>query len=286
MKKLSLFLALCAGIACEKEIDFTIPDPGSKITIDTRLVAGEPVSAWLSQSTYSLSSDNPKPARGFEAYLYNQREELVDSLYSLEFSPGGNIFYRGNFLIEPDNSYRLEVNYPNLKTAWAYVNVPVNKEVTCLNWNNNLREIDFCIDQNFKGWYRISMVNSLVIGEMPISFSTISPGLEVFDADFGDFEDDDFNRTFGNYAYLSPLALGTNKRFSLRVEDPDLNLSQGFYLKVERINEAYYRHEKTKIAQGLTDGFFSEPVQVFSNVENGYGIVGTSTPYFNFIDTQ
>jgi len=41
-----------------------------------------------------------------------------------------------------------------------------------------------------------------------------------------------------------------------------------------------------KVAQSFTDGFFSEPVQIYSNVKNGYGTVGTSAPSFNFVNTR
>lgn len=285
MKKLILLLALSASLACEKEIDFTIPNPGTKITIDTRLVAGQPMNAWLSRSIYSLDPGNPSPSDGFEARLYDENNQLIEKLFSNELFPGGQTFYQSNYRIEADKGYRFEVDYPGLQTAKSAVYVAQNRAATCVTWNDNLREVNFCLDKQVGGWYKISLVDSNAIGEAPFIFSTISPGLEVFEFDFGNFEAD-FNRTFGNFAYLSAGALENNNVFSLRLENPSLDLSQGFYLKVERINEAYYRHEKTKTAQDFSDGFFTEPIQIFFNVENGYGIVGTSAPFFNFVNTQ
>jgi hypothetical protein len=286
MKKLTLLLlVLGASLACEKEIDFTIPNPGTKITVDTRLVAGEPIKAWLSKSVYSLDPGDPSPSDGFEARLYDGNNQLIEILYSNELAPEGETVYQSNYFVEADKSSRFEVGYPGLKTVQSTVYVPQNRAATCVNWDNNLREVNFCLDQKFRGWYRISLVSNQVIGDEPYIFSTISPGLEVFEFSFGDFEAD-FNRTYGNFAYLSSGALENNNVFSLRIEDPSIDLSQGFYLKVERISEAYYRHEKTKTAQEFSDGFFTEPIQIFFNVENGYGIVGTSAPHFNFVNTQ
>jgi hypothetical protein len=108
-------------------------------------------------------------------------------------------------------------------------------------------------------------------------------GFEFFGSGFADFGSG-AERATGYAGFIEENTLEQNHRFAVRLEETEQPPSNGFYLSVERINEDYYRHEKSKSAQNYDD-LFSEPVQIYSHVEGGYGIVGTSSPLLVWVNT-
>jgi hypothetical protein len=48
-------------------------------------------------------------------------------------------------------------------------------------------------------------------------------------------------------------------------------------VELQSISESYYQYLKSMTSNGGGDDFFSEPVQVYSNITNGIGILGSYT---------
>jgi hypothetical protein len=283
MKKLALlFLTTGLLIACEDPIDYTIPDPGDKLVIDTRIVAGEPIRATVSQSAYSLGNNQPQILEDCRVAIFEEDVFLETLIFDRDpFGSAG--FYVGKALPSNNKNYRIEMSHASLPEAKALVRVLDSAVVLNSQWNSATQEVTFELDPSIRAYYRVSVRQEKNREASANFISTISPGLEFFN--FGD----GLERSYGNIAYINNTLSSTTFKYALRLEDTTNLGPNFFYLLVERIDEAYYRHEKTKQSQGsqgFNDGLFSEPVQVYSNVEGGYGIVATSAPTFVKIRTQ
>lgn len=291
MKKLLLLLGPLVFVSCEKEIDFEIPNPGNRIVIDARLVSGENTSALLSTSTYSLSNEEPTTNENMRVALF-ENGVFRDSLRPT-FNQDINqwVYYSLNYVIQSQKTYTIKASYGGLPEASATNHTPLpieanvgNVKVTAIKRDDDFYTIptsfSFTLAENSstEDYYRISL--SQRNGTGPVFFSSSNPVLTDFYNNF-DFEGDD-GRSFFYYAYLSDKDLSNAaSTLDIVIEDQIIN---DLYLCVEHITKDYFEHERTKaLAQFGGDGF-SEPVQIFSNVKNGYGIVAGSTPTFTKIE--
>ena len=66
-----------------------------------------------------------------------------------------------------------------------------------------------------------------------------------------------------------------SKNVAIRLEN--FGQQSNFYVVLNTISFSNYRFQLSKAANGFSDGFFSEPVQIFSNVSGGYGIMSGKT---------
>ncbi len=275
MKKLVYSLSLIALLACEKEIDFEIPDPGKKAVIETRLQYGETINLYLSESVYSLSAENPAYRDDFEAYLYTSEPGSpfpFEVIENPDFGP--EYIYQLNHSLNQGQNYRIVVRADGIPRASAEERLLEVVEIEDFNYNREDKEFTFRFrdDAATEDYYMVT-INEL--GSDNLIFSTLDLNMEFFGySDF--FEDGEFDgRQFGFEAYLPDESFnGKSREVKVRLEQPTEAVF--IELRLHHISKSYYRHELTKSAYETSDGFFSEPVQIFSNVENGYGIMATS----------
>lgn len=285
MKKFSIVLGTLLLISCEKEIDYKIPDPGKKIVIDTRLVSGENAVAMVGTSVYSMSKERPGTNGNVKVALYR------DGIFQDSMLPRFNqniaqwVYESNNHIIEPQKSYTIRANYSSLPEAIASDRIPppvytnlFNTEFTSATINGNVYSIptgfSFKILDNpaTEDYYRISL--SQRNGTPPVLFSSTNPVLTDFFNNF-DFEGNGERRYF-YFAYLSDKDLvNAASTFNILVEEEVIN---DLYLCLDHISKDYYEHERTKALAYFGGDGFSEPVQIHSNVTNGYGIVAGTTP--------
>ncbi len=279
MKRFVSLLALFALLACEKEIDFEIPDPGKRIVMETRMVTDETIELFLSESVYSLSAARPGSRDDFQALLYttdpNSPFEFFVAPYNIGFEP--QHVYRLAYDLEPGEEYRIVVKGEGFPDASATERVPTEVNVLTFAYDQEEKEFTFSFkdDSRTEDYYMIS-VNELDNDDLTIS--SLDLDLEFFEFD-GFFGDDDFDgRQFGTQAFLSDQGFnGDSRLVKVKVEEPTDAVF--IELRVHKVSESFYRHELTKAAYDQNDGFFTEPVQVFSNVNNGYGIMATASSF-------
>lgn len=278
MKKLVFPLALFALIACEKEIDFEIPDPGKKVVIETKIEAGEAIEMFLSESVYSLSAEDPSSRDDFEAFLYSDEPGSPFQFTVEPFSSWNEprFVYRLNHNLIAGQNYQIVVRSNDLPEASVNERIPSLVEIDQVQYDSITKEFNITFKDNAatKDYYRIT-VTELSPGEPTLIYSSIDLGLEFFG--FSDFfgEDELDGRQYGAESFLPDVSFnGQNRSVKVRIEQPaNVPFVQ---INLHHISESYYRHELTKNAYQSGGDLFSEPVQIFSNVNNGYGIMATS----------
>jgi len=119
------------------------------------------------------------------------------------------------------------------------------------------------------------MVTINEFGSDNLWMSSLDLDLDFFE--FSEFfgDDDIDGRRYGSRAFLTDESFnGQNREITVRAEGetPAIFVE----LRFHHISESYYKYELTRSSYNYSDGFFSEPTQIFSNVNNGYGIFATS----------
>ncbi len=275
MKKALVLLATLVALSCEKEIEYEIPNPGDKIVIGGNLEEGKPVAIYLSKSVYSMSNDYPVTNNTFTAKLYTDDPASPFTLQAVQVNTYEPKYeYQSNHVIESGKAYRLEVSAADLPTAQVNTSVPKNAVVQNLVYNSTTKDIEFEIKDEGKeeNFYMITLSDD---ANNSVYLSSLDLELEFLEFDIFIGDDDYDGRRYGDRAYIADQKWdGNSRKFNIRIEiEPMFNR---FYLNVYSISKSYYRHEITKAAYYNSDGFFSEPVQLHSNVEGGYGILGAA----------
>lgn len=274
MKKLiSLLFFVAILSSCEKEIDYQIPDPGDKIVVSSLLNAGEAPIIYLSTSVYSMSAGRPKTSNIYSAKLFTNHP---DSPFELEakLDPDGFdslFYYTSSHIISEGVSYRLEVSAPGLEPVSVSTAIPNKSIIENARYDTATRELRFNFNDpsNSANFYWVEIISANQ--SYPLFFSSADPTLEFFDSYVDPLSNDTEGRSYGIAAFFDDNQFnGQNKEVSIRTEDFSVN---DFYVYLHSISESYYRFRITEAASSFSDGFFSEPVQLFSNVKGGYGIM-------------
>ncbi len=281
MKKIFLpLIALSLLSSCEemfeKTIEYEIPQEPSKITIDSKIIAGDSVFALVGTTVYSMS--NKDPELDFEASL----RLYEDGNFLEELTPTTEKgYYSGRYTTRAGHTYSLEAQRDGYTTAFGSTElkqpVVVNSAEAVTSQNGYRLSVSFNDPPQAGDYYffTISLPTPWSADEI-IYFSTIDPTVEVFESFNDPFSDEG---TSGTRGYLSDQYFnGKEKKLQLNLNnyyfEPTPDSTTEAYFNLYRISEDYYLHKRSVGAYSNSDGIFGEPVQIYSNVINGYGIVG------------
>jgi hypothetical protein len=276
MKRVIILLSLnLVFSSCEKEIDYQIPDPGDKIVVSANLENGEIPEVYISTSVYSMLARDPKTDKIYSANLYTDDPDSPFELQpQLQITNGydSSYVYTSSHIVNEGKSYRLEVSAPGLESISATTMVPAIKQIENVRFDTISKDLTFSfIDEaNQDNFYFIQLRDA--VNDFGLTFSSADPSLDFFEFGGDPFGGDNDGRSYGFEAFFDDSQFqGNRKGVSIRLED--FADGRPFHVYLYCISESYYRFRLTLKARGFSDGFFSEPVQLFSNVEGGYGIL-------------
>ncbi|MDA3892909.1 MAG: DUF4249 domain-containing protein [Salinivirgaceae bacterium] len=302
MKIYIAFIILIIGVtlSCRKEIDINVPGRDRKIVLNTIIHTD-------SVFTASVFRSNHAQDRTFELlYLNNAIVGVYENgtlLESLTLDTLG--YYRGELVkVEVGHEYEIKVSVPNLPSVKAsgktLAVVPIIAIDSIGMVTNNsgdifssyedsyqVYEVKFNDNPDEDNYYRIKASylelgvseswvwdsfkeDSVLITNNPsyISVQSNDPAIEVW-----------FNYIDG-YFYFSDLYFnGDEYSLSLAIQSYNSEGAQNIDIYLEHISEDFFKYIKSVDFQqdSKEGGLFSQSVQVLSNIENGYGILGTSS---------
>ena len=274
MKKTALYLILSTWlVSCTKPIDYTIPNPGEKLVVQCILFNDVQTVAAISSSRHSLSSRSPFLLSGAKAVLI-ENGSRVDS-----FNEAQNVlsYYHIARMPVEGASYTIKISAPNtphLAPIEAKTTMPyeANPYATRIDLSTHTASFYLNDSAHTTDYYRIRVLDH-PRDDNGYFFATTQPEMEIFNAYPDIFGD---GRATGESAFISDRSFnGRQKKFTvhLSVNEEDAG-DQQYFLEVLRVNEDFYKYEKSLAASDITgENPFQEPIQVFSNVENGYGIL-------------
>ncbi len=298
-----LFMLLLLAFSCQE----TLVD----IEVDTstpRLVVGglfAPNEEMVLKLTRSVTIQESARFSGFD--IENATVELfegnrlVDQLrYQSQRNEGdpdvddlGAYYSSPNFFPDPEKTYTIVINAPDFESVTATTTIPESVEIETFDVGNvafNTSNTPFVVAGKLsfidnpleKNYYAIEVLGAAIAGQwydddgelityidsasLPIK-ATLPDKID-FEAEVAPFTD--------NIIYLNDDA------FNGQLHAIDLTLGLGheleaylsFTAQLKHITEEHYRYGTTAYLQDreTSENPFSQPVQVFGNIENGLGI--------------
>ena len=310
-------LTMMAMASCQKEIPFDEIETEPLMVVNGVQKVGEPAQLSVEKTSFLVDYESDFRVKDVQVDLYVNGEfkealQVRDSLTyeSWEDWPTGQIYEslsnafvycEGTYLLCEGDALRFEVRSSEFEeTAIAEVRMPSPPEVLSFD----TVRIEYPEDQDFCTLYFTLRIKDEV-GKDYYNFDP-QEGMTGFisnDPVFSDLMnltqiDDLFGASdyygYGRYNPFSDTYFdGKEYSISMRVNHYDYfdeGFDQPFVLEVSRVDEGLYQFEKSYAVYYENDpeslvGMFTEPVQVYSNVQNGVGVVcAQSLPVIVSID--
>ncbi len=287
MKKILLLIPTLALFACEKRINYDIPNEGNKLTAVASIEAGR-FEAYAGISEYILSADEPLygiQADGFELYENGNLLREINPDLVINLGSNDSVYrYRTQYNFTPGNTYRIKIYKDGFNDIEGRTKVPFPPVIISASYDIPNNKITLSLQDDFEGeenYYRIRLFLVDEDGDLESTLlSTFDPTLEIYDLSVGDFLDLQEGEKIGIQAYLKDEHFdGSTKKITIydylgTIE----SVVAPLVLEIAALSEDQYRWEITKeINDFVGDNPFAEPVQVHSNIKNGFGILGSQT---------
>ncbi len=281
MKKILCLLVIPLLLACEKTIKYEIPLEPSKFSIDARIMTGDRLQVFVAATEYSLSASDPKVVPDAQVLLFENDVELTQLQWISNAPESG--YYQTALRPSEGNSYRIEVfkEKYGLATGEALSLSPTDITSWIIDTINQEITISFSDDGSTRDFYSIRVYVRQAGSDFPLYLGTTDPSVDFF-FDYGDglFGD---NLRSGYAGFLTDETFNgkikTVRFEELFYQNFGTGLPDEILLEVTKVSEDLYLHEKSKGAQYTgADNPFAEPVQIYSNIDNGYGIVAAGAP--------
>lgn len=254
--------------SCEKEIPFNAEDDVNKLVVNSFLGPNlNQVVVHVSASQSLLNTNEIQFLPNAVVKLYKDNALLGNMI-----SDGGGKFI---FTHTPEigASYRIEASHFGFESVRAETFIPTVPQINSIStpsFDNEeyLFNVNLHDNGNQENWYQLLLIQTDEFGTSPfiLSFKCNSPLLPQSNSTIGDNEN-----YYSNDAFFTDNAFnGGNASLPIRayIGSP--------YTDIQFLNcsEEYYLYKKTLIQYyNVNDNPFSQPVQIYSNVEGGLGIV-------------
>ena len=286
MKNFVVFLIIFFFVsACDKTIDIKIPDEGRKLVLNSLLKADSAISINLTLSKYILDGEEAvKPIIGAKVSFY-KNNQLIEVL--TDSSSG---YYYGDYTLKQGENYQIKVeveNYPVLKTETT---VPYKTEIIKLeayqaldayDWPETRFSLIFKDNPEYDNYYAVSVIErrytTYDLGDGEDTVFVEDYPLNVYSSDPNVFSDDWYLRR--DLLFTDELIQGKEYKLQFNAQRNFYDSNEAvsvYYVQFKTVNKEYYLYY-TSLAKhyNAQDEFFMEPVQVYSNIENGFGIFAT-----------
>jgi hypothetical protein len=305
------FLGLVLLISCESAVkDFTIKKPENKINIVGFAMNDSTPAFYI---THNLSLNDPlvfNPLSNAKAELY-ENDNLIGTL-SLNDS---NWFTNEDYLFEPGKDYILKVSADGYNPATANFSIPEKPEIVgfkpaiveksyancsdCSTYYDLEYSVEFMNQPNVEEYYSVQLsmrgkcntenFTNFCRGDTlsyngAVEISTSAPYIETtiqYGNQYYNRNADEF--AYGTVLYFSDRLLNKGKNF--------LNISTSLYQPLsDTTSDVFYTFTLKKIEKSMFDYVYSmgknsnadgnpfvQPVSLYSNIENGLGLVSGSS---------
>lgn len=296
MKKLLIpVFAAAACFACEKTIDIDVPTEQSKLVLNGYLNPDSTFKVQLTKSAFVLEDYYEQPEVAGATVTLFENEEAVGQLEYLQHGwyelPG--------FYPEAGKTYRLEAEKTGFEkisaTETVLPPVPVLELGMDTVWANNegssqpFLEISLTIQDPPGENYYVPMVWYSFKGTYTDPYSNNSVEIEEsYPIYLEEGSPDPFMESYCyNYcAIIINDSFFDGKNYTLKLRGHMRHFPQGWEIKEEKlsvnlyhVSPSYYLYQATLKRNYESDGDpFAEPSPVYSNVEGGYGILGSLSP--------
>lgn len=281
--------------SCEEEVAIDIDEEEQKLVLNTWLKPDENPEVQVSYSSFIFDKTG-------EGFLNNAKVVMLENGSEIgELNHYEDGFYANeNIILTEGTDYQFEVSHADYKTVFSKERIPTKIK-------DDEVEISYEINPNgnHSNYSYVSTIN-FRIRDNPEEENYYLARIAQIETYWNAREED--TTTYKNYIYMEPIDPQTRDTFlpnsgghfvlsddifngkeyemklgafnDLRSYEyqEDSAFYQSVYHEIEfhKINRALYLY-LISIDNNQYPGPFTEPTQMYSNVENGYGIVGTSS---------
>lgn len=279
MRRIILLLSVLAlHSACEQTIDFDIPNPGDRLTVELRLEADTVAKAFISHSTYVLSNKDPQALNNAQAVLIDGQGQRDSLRYT---GQNGDGVYLGQRRLRTGENYRVEISHPDYPSVSGRDFIPPVPALLQTSVDTARKEIVISWQDpaGAENYYQVSYFSVDVTGfaNGPLWLSTFDPHAEFFDYAVDPFDQDD-GRKRGTVLYLRDANFdGQRKELRVNYESDFWSPRNTRYFELEfaSLSRSYYLFDRSKAFNNNSIGLFSfeEPVPLYNNIDEGYGAI-------------
>lgn len=301
MKKIILVLTvLLFGMAsCVKDVEFNGEQSDPLLVVNGVQQAGKTANLCIEKSWFFLNSQLDLRVKDVEVDLYvngsfKESLQVRDTITDYAFT-----YCEGRYELCEGDRLRFEVRSSEFETAYAEVTLPESPTVISFDTVNvdlDYGTIKFAVeidDPAGTDFYNLYFYNAIEAEYSVYSFYSDDP---VF-ADPLDLGADDLIGDSSDYyggglynVFTDTYFNGRSYKVNFTYFFWEVELTEPFVVEMSRVDEGLYKYQKTSKKYEMNDpngiiGMFSEPVQVYTNVENGVGVVsGQSKPVVMTLD--
>lgn len=289
----TLFTLLFAS--CDVVVDLDIPEHESVLVVNSILATDDSIKASISNSVGAFDASTISYVNNAVVEVYEDGTllGLMDETAS-EGELGSVYEYHFNQMPIAGKIYAYEITHPAYEAVRAETKVPTEVQVTVLDvtliaeedWGERHYRVRFSFnDADSENFYRLRLIISSSYGTTFDYFESndasiiASSGVQsdgvTFYGDEALFDDDLFNGTEKEISF----DLFDYKYYWFEYENED-ETDLTFTLELSSLTESYYTYIRSLRAHYNNQDqflFAGEPVQVFTNIENGLGIFGAKS---------
>ena len=291
MKKIGQLFFVVAIFNCRTVDEYDIPKEDSKFVVNSMFNTDSLISLYLYGSEFILESEEYESIKDAEVIISDEDRSLVEKLKYVETTNDVDQYgrfqgrYISDFYPEAGRRYNIKVTHPDYPTAFSSDSIPSQpihiENISTREWVDHklYAETSFTIqDLEGEDFYEFKVLvyeskyekDSLIYSIN--SYEYLSTEDPIFKEDYQE----------GHSLIISDILFNNNKHlFNIRYQAlasecyTDVCIYRKYYLIVRRVSYSYYTFKETSILQwSLRDDPLSESVNVYNNIENGYGIFG------------
>lgn len=281
MKKLLLLLLLYS--ACETVVEIDIPKDEPRLVLNSFFNPDSTFSISLFQSMYILDTGEFKAVENATVSIFDTEgtklTELIDT---------GSGNYTSLLKPEAGKEYRIEALKAGFDTVEASDLIPVDSaQVSSIELNSTEPEfeggsaeydISFVIkDYAGDDFYEVQILEHSIFKFDSVTYENTYPSfLESDDRVFDEFTSSGVALIFRDVLFNegeSKITVSTYLNLEDNCDEFVECIEREFFLIIRKVSESYFNYNRTlRLQQDLEGNPFAEPVSVFNNITNGFGI--------------
>jgi len=283
---LSLLIVLFLLVSCQKEIEFKGNSKTSLLVLNGVVENDSTFRIFLERSVFFLSNeaaDAKYITSGAEVKVTNLS---TNEVFILNQSTSVNL-YAFPFVTTPNTRYKIEVSHPSYPsissemTSTSKVNLLAVDSVTVIKNQENRLKITFnWNDPSTENYYMVRIKQTVSAPEFEYDEYLYMESSDVAIDNSNNTDIDGSVYPVDSYLFNDSKFNGQQKEIEFICyyynpnTDPFNPAAEDLYCELISMNKETYLYYVSMKANMESD-FFSEPVKVLSNIENGFGIFGT-----------
>jgi hypothetical protein len=272
-----IVLLTLSSISCEKELKLDEELTNPKIVVNSLYSANDTLKVHLSESR-SVLQDDYKPLPNIENATVNLFSNGTE-VGTLTHQSDGNYILNSPFPVA-GQSYELEVKHPTLDDVTSESTCPSLIQITSIDTSRIQNDFKLAItiqdDPAETNYYSIRIMNTFTTeyesspGVFQIDTITYPAWICTKDIN-SETNADPLGEICQDELFFNDINFnGSTHQFNVSV---DIYQGEKLTVYIKSINESLFKYNKSfQLYQENNGNPFGEPVQVYSNIENGIGI--------------